>query len=325
VGGLVTFRAQLTEVLPWTVTVTDAAGAVVGSGAGTSQEIDWTWDASAAPQALYTWTIAAGDTVRAATGTIGTAPVPLAIKSLSATPRTITDSTQIAYTLTAPATVTATLRGADGRDVAVLFTQQHQPGKQSFRFTAASVPEGRYQVVLTAANGKTTATASVAVAVDRTVRGFTVSPAVAKSEATFSFELTRAAAVHLDIARAGKTLASVYSASLPAGAQTVGWNVVGTKDGKYAGVLTTTGELGTATRTTLFRIDTTPPRLRAISFRTLRFWVSEASTIRLVVNGKRVVQTVRSGSFSFRHGRVRSVRIYAQDAAGNVSPTLKYR
>jgi hypothetical protein len=250
--------------------------------------------------------------------------VALAIKSLSATPRTISDSTQIAYTLTAPATVTATLRAVDGRDVAVLFTQQHQPGKQSFRFTAASVPEGRYQIVLTAVNGKMTATASVAVVVDRTVRTFAASPAAARRDITFAFELTRVAAVRLDIARAGKTLTPVYSGTLPAGAQTVGWKVTGTKDGKYAGVLTTTTEVGTASYTTLFRIDTTPPRLRAVSFRTLRFWVSEPSTIRLVVNGKRVVRTVRAGSFSFRHGRVSSVRIYAQDTAGNVSPMLRF-
>jgi hypothetical protein len=324
-GGLVRFRARLTEPLPWTVAVTDSLGVPVATGSGTSQEIDWTWDASTAAEASYTWTIAAGGTVRAATGTIGTAPVALAIKSLTATPRTITDSTDISYTLTAPATVTATLRAADGRDVAVLFTQQHQPGKQTFRFTAASVLEGSYQIVLTAVNGKVTATASVPVLIDRTVRRFVVAPAVANRDVNFTFELARAAFVRLDVARAGKTIAPVYSASLPPGAQAVAWSVAGTKDGKYAGVLTTTGEVGTASRTMLFRIDTTPPRLRAVSFRTLRFWVSEAATIRLVVNGKRVTQKVRAGSFSFRHGRVRSVRIYAQDAAGNLSQTLRFR
>jgi hypothetical protein len=324
-GGLVRFQAQLTEPLPWTVTVVDQTGAVVASGTGTSQQIDWAWDASTAPSASYTWTISAGDTVRAATGTIGTAPVALAIKSLSATPRTITDSTQIAYTLTAPATVTATLRGADGTDVAVLFTQQHQPGKQSFRFTATSTPEGRYQIVLTAANGKTSVSSSVAVQIDRTVGRFVVAPAVTRGQVTFSFDLTRAASVRLDIAQAGKTVAAVYLASLPVGTQTVGWSTAGTKDGTYAGALTTTGEVGTATRTAIFRIDTKPPRLRALSFRALRFWVSERATIRLVVNGARVVRTVPAGNFSFRHGRVRSVRVVARDAAGNLSRTLTFR
>jgi N-acetylmuramoyl-L-alanine amidase len=324
-GGLVRFRARLTEPLRWTVAVTDSVGTPVASGGGTSQEIDWIWDASTAAAASYVWTIAAGDTVRAATGTIGTAPVALAIKSLTATPRTITDSTDISYTLTAPATVTATLRAADGRDVAVLFTQQHQPGKQTFRFTAASIPEGSYQIVLTAVNGTTSVTASVAVLVDRTVRRFVLAPPVANRDVTFTFELARPAFVRLDVARAGKTISPIYSGSLPLGAQTVAWSVAGTKDGKYAGVLTTTGEVGTATRTLLFRIDTTPPQLRAVSFRTLRFWVSEAATVRLVVNGKRVVQRVRAGAFSFRHGQVRSVRVYAQDAAGNLSRTLRFR
>jgi hypothetical protein len=109
------------------------------------------------------------------------------------------------------------------------------------------------------------------------------------------------------------------------GTQTVGWSTAGTKDGTYAGTLTTTGEVGTARRTALFRIDTKPPRLRALSFRALRFWVSERSTVRLVVNGVRVVRTVRAGNFSFRHGRVRAVRAVAQDAAGNLSRTLTYR
>jgi uncharacterized protein with LGFP repeats len=324
-GGLIRFQAQLTEPLPWTVTVADATGAVVASGTGTSQQIDWTWDASTAPSASYTWTISAGDTVRAATGTIGTASVALAIKSLSATPRTIADSTQIAYTLTAQATVTATLRGADGTDVAVLFTQQHQPGKQSFLFTATSTPEGRYQIVLTAANAKTSVTASISVQIDRTVSRFVVAPAVTRGEVTFSFDLARAASVRLDIARAGKTVVAVYAAALPVGQQTVGWSAKGTKDGTYAGSLTTTGEVGTATRTALFRIDTKPPRLRALSFRVLRFWVSERSTVRLVVNGVRVVRTVPAGRFSFRHGRVRTVRAVAQDAAGNLSRTLTFR
>jgi hypothetical protein len=323
-GGLVRFQAHLTETLPWTVTVADESGLTVASGAGISQDVDWTWDASTAAQAGYTWTIAAGETVRPATGTIGTAPVPLAIKSLSASPRTITDTTEISYTLTAPATVTATLRGADGRDVAVLFTQQHQPGKQSFRFTATNVPEGRFQIVLTAANAKTTVTASVPVLIDRTVLAFAVKPAVTSSDATFSFELARPAAVRLDIARAGKTVAPVYAASLPAGPQTVVWHGATTRDGTYAGVLTTAGEVGTATRSVFFRIDTTRPRLRALSFRALRFWVSEPAKITLVVNGARVVRSVRAGGFSYRHGRVRTVRIVARDGAGNVSPTLTF-
>jgi hypothetical protein len=323
-GGLIRFQARLSTALPWTVTVSDSTGAAVGTGSGTSDVIDWTWDASTAAQASYTWTISAGADVRPATGTIGTAPVALAIKSLSATPRTISQSTQISYTLTAPATVTAMLRDAGGNAVATLFTQQHQPGKQSFKFTATNTPEGHFQLVLTAANAKSTVSASVPVVIDRTVTSFTVSPAVTNSAVTFSFDLARDSGVRLDIQRAGKTVAPVYSATLPVGVQSVGWRAVGTKDGTYAGALTTSGEVGSATRTVLFRIDTKPPALRASSFRTLRFWVSEPSKVTMFVNGSRVVRSVRAGAFSYRHGRVRSVRIIARDAAGNLSRTLKF-
>ena len=323
-GGLVRFQARLSTALPWTVTVADSTGSVVGTGSGTSDVIDWIWDASTAPQAGYTWTISAGSDVRPATGVIGTAPVALAIKSLTATPRTISDTTQISYTLTAAASVTATLRDAAAHDVATLFTQQHQPGKQTFKLTATNIPEGHFQLVLTAANGKTTVTASVPVVIDRTVTSFTVAPAVTRGEVTFAFQLARVAAVKLDIQRAGKTVAPVYSATLPVGAQSVGWNAAGTKDGIYAGALTTSGEVGSATRTLLFRIDTRPPTLRARSFRALRFWVSEPAKITLVVNGARIVRSVKAGTFSYRHGRVRSVRIIARDTAGNVSRTLKF-
>ncbi|HSC73409.1 MAG TPA: peptidoglycan recognition protein [Gaiellaceae bacterium] len=323
-GSLVRFQARLSTSLPWSVTVSDSAGAVVGSGTGTSSAVDWTWDASTAAQVSYKWTISAGADVRPATGTIGTAPVALAIKSLTATPRTISDGTQISYTLTATATVTATLRDAGGHDVATLFTQQHQPGKQTFKLTATNVPEGHFELVLTAANGKSTATASVPVVIDRTVTKFSVTPAITNRDVTFAFDLARVADVRLDIRRAGKVVAPVYSATLAPGTQSVGWKASGTPDGVYAGALTTSGPVGTATRTVLFRIDTKPPTLRARSFRALRFWVSEPAKVTLIVNGTRVVRLVRAGTFSYRHGSVRTVRILASDAAGNVSRTLRF-
>jgi hypothetical protein len=320
-GGLIRIQARLSEPLPWSVSIADATGAIVATGTGTSQDIDWTWDASTAAQAGYTWTVAAGDSVRPATGSIGTAPVALAIKAVSASPRTVTDSTQISYTLTAAATVTATLRAADGHDVATLFTQQHTPGKQSFKFTAATVPEGKYQIVLTAVNAKSTVQATVPVAVDRSVAAFTVAPAVARSDVTLGFNLSRAVAVRLTIAQGSKTIVPLYYASLPAGPQNVTWTIAPeTKDGTYAAVLNT----GIADHSVLFRIDRTAPRLRALSFRALRFWISEPASVTLVVNGARVTRSVRGGVFTFRHGRVRTVRLTARDVAGNVSAPLRY-
>jgi hypothetical protein len=338
IGGQVRFRARLTEELAWTVTVTDAGGLLVAAGSGTSQEIDWTWDAATAPKGQYTWTISAGDNVLPATGTVGAKPVALTIRSAAAAPRTITpngdgqtDFSLISYTLSAPATVTATLRASDGRQLAVLFSQARRPGKQSFRFAAAGIPDGRYEIVLSATDGTATVTAVIPVLVDRTVRRFAaVPPAVSPNgdgvldDLSFSFELTRAASVRLDVARAGKTVAPVYSASLGVGSQTVGWNVSGVKDGRYAGVLTATNDVGTVTHTALFRIDTVAPRLRALSLRRLRFIVSESATVRLTVNGRRLTRAVRAGSFAFNVARVRTVRITAADAAGNISQTLRY-
>jgi uncharacterized protein with FMN-binding domain len=312
---------------------------VVASGTGESQAIDWTWDAATAVPGSYSWTISAGDTVRAASGSIGAKPVALTISSATALPRTITpngdgqtDFSQISYTLSAPATVTATLRGPDGRDLSVLFSQQKRPGKQSFRFAAAGIADGRYEIVLSAYDGRVTVNSAVPVLVDRTVRRFVATPAGVSpngdgvaDELSFEFELTRAASVQLDIAQAGKTFASVYAADLPVGPQTVAWTPSGLKDGKYAAVLTVTNDIGTVAHTALFRIDTAPPVLRVLSFRSLRFRVSEPATVSLTVNGKRVTRVVRAGGFSFRPGsRVRTVRIVAKDAAGNVSRTLKY-
>ena len=51
------------------MTVADSTGTIVATGTGTSQDVDWTWDATAAAPGSYSWTIAAGDTVRSATGT----------------------------------------------------------------------------------------------------------------------------------------------------------------------------------------------------------------------------------------------------------------
>jgi hypothetical protein len=337
-GGQVRFRARLSEALPWTVTVADSAGNTVGTGGGTSTDIDWTWDASTAPTGSYSWTITAGDTVRAATGTIGAKPVTLAIKSATALPRTITpdgdgqtDASVISYTLSAPATVTATLRGPAGNDLSVLFSQQKGPGKQSFRFAATGIADGAYEIALVADDGRSTVTATLPVLVDRTVHRFTTVPAAVSPNGdgvgdalSLAFELTRAASVRIEIAQAGKTLTSVYSADLPIGAQTIAWTPAGLKDGKYAAVLTATNDVGVVVHTVLFRIDTVAPTLRVLSFRRLRFRVSEPATISLIVNGRRTKRAVRAGVFSFRPPRVRTVRIVARDAAGNLSRTLKF-
>jgi hypothetical protein len=104
----------------------------------------------------------------------------------------------------------------------------------------------------------------------------------------------------------------------------VSWNAATVPDGTYTAVLTATNELGTVTHAVAFRIDRVAPKLRAISFRKLRFSVNEAAVVRLVLNGRPINKSVRAGVFAFRSTRVRTVRIYAQDTAGNVSRSLRF-
>ena len=62
------FTATLTEALPWTVTIRDAADAVVATGSGTGTAVDWTWDASATQFGDVSYAIEAGPDLRPARG-----------------------------------------------------------------------------------------------------------------------------------------------------------------------------------------------------------------------------------------------------------------
>jgi N-acetylmuramoyl-L-alanine amidase len=337
-GGQVRFRARVSQALPWTVTVADALGVTVGSGTGVGQSIDWTWDASAVPKGSYAWTIEAGDGVRAASGTFGAQPVSLTLKTVTAKPRAISpdgdgisDSSRISYTLSAPATVTAVLNAPDGHELSVLFTQQRKAGVNTFTFAPTGLADGRYQIVLTATDTRRTVTAIVPVLLDRTVRQFGATPAVVspngdgvKDEIGFGFELTRAANVRLDIAQSGQTITSLFAGDLQPGPQSVNWNAAGTRNGTYAAMLTTSSDMGTVTRSILFRVDTVAPQLRVLSWGRMRFRISEAAVVRSTVNGKLMTRSVRAGVFSFSVPRIRTARIVAQDAAGNLSRTLRY-
>src|SRR4051794_29008753 len=57
-GGSIRFTAKLSGTLPWTVTVTDTAKAVVATGSGAGTSVDWTWDATAATAGTSHWATA---------------------------------------------------------------------------------------------------------------------------------------------------------------------------------------------------------------------------------------------------------------------------
>src|SRR4051812_3222865 len=296
-GGLVSFRARLSQTLPWTVTVMAPDGSVVGSGSGTSADVDWTWDASSVPKARYSWSISAGPNVRPATGFVGTAPVALAVSKTTAKPATISpngdgqqDKSTISYTLSTSATVTAVLRSPAGSQLATLFSERRGPGTWTFAFTADGVADGRYQIAIAATDGKTTVSKVVAVVVDRTVAGWTLTPGAFSPNGdgrldtvTFGYRLERPASVRIDVKRGKEVVAPVFVGTLPAGAQSLTWDGIAPgaarlPDARYAAVLTTTTSLGTTAHPLWLRLDTRAPVLRAISFRRLSFRLSEPAT-----------------------------------------------
>ncbi len=136
VGSLLKFTGKLSTSLPWRVTIADKTGASVASGGGTGTAISWTYDSSKAAPGRYAWTMAAGSTVRPATGAFtvkGATPPPppaLLLTAMTVSPESISpngdnvdDEATVSYTLTSAASVTGTLVNAAGVTTATLFTQ----------------------------------------------------------------------------------------------------------------------------------------------------------------------------------------------------------
>jgi hypothetical protein len=338
-GGAVTFRARLSPPETWTVSVTDSAGNVVAMGSGTGTDVNWTWNAEGVPQSRYTWTISAGTDVRPVTGFVGSAPVALALKSASVNPGTVdafSTRTTLAYSLTTTAQVTAVVRTSDGRQVSTLFQQQLPAGKHAFTFSAATVPEGRYSIVVDATDGKTTVSATLPFVVDRTLSNLVVRPSLFSPNGdgrndtiAFTFHLARPAQVRLDVKRGTRLMATVANASDPAGDQSLSWDGSTPRgripDAGYSAVVSAASAIGTTSHSMPIRVDTVAPRLRAISFRRLVFRISEPARVTLTVNGRSYVRNVRAGVFSVPVVRVvRRVVASAEDAAGNISRTLRF-
>jgi hypothetical protein len=344
VGAPVRFTARLSAPLPWTVTVADRLGTQVATGAGTGTAIDWTWDATLAPQTAYTWSIAAGPTVRPATGTIGSGSGPVApvlsVTQVSATPSTFTpngdgidDATTIVYTLGAAATVTATTTGPDG-GVATIFTGAQTAGEQRFAWAADGLPDGIYRISLTATAGAATVTGTVDVVVTRTLSSFRAprpafSPNADGRADRFpvSFSLAAPAEVKLRILRDGRWIATPFAGPLQPGQQSLEWD--GSKRigralaGTYEVELTVADAVGTVTRRQPFAVDLAPPTLGLITRRPLRVRVSEPGELVVRAGGRRVVvKAARAGIVRLPVDLPASVQ--AWDLAGNVARAVRY-
>jgi N-acetylmuramoyl-L-alanine amidase-like protein len=176
IPGLMRFRARLSSALPWAVTVTDTRGTILGSGTATTAGIDWTWDARAYVRGKYFWSISAGTGVRPVTGTLGGKAPPLRMTNVTVAPPVISpngdgvdDVATISYTLSVPATVTATLLDSTGETVSTLFADQlHNAGPQSFTFYGDGIEDGAYRIVLKAKADGRQVSASAALVVART-------------------------------------------------------------------------------------------------------------------------------------------------------------
>ena len=341
-GGPIRFTGTLSSALPWTVTVADAIGNRIASGAGTSAAVDWTWDASAAPVGTYSWVIEAGATVRAARGSIGKAAV-LSLTRVAAMPPVVSpngdahdDVGGVSFVLGAPATVTASLLDASGTTVATLPSEPRPAGEQRLSFSAEALPDGAYTIVLRARNG-TEVSAQAPVTINRTLgyvgadRVFSPNGDGRFDTIELGFFLARPANVQVRILRGDRWVANVVKGQFAESGHPVFWG--GKKphgrlrDGDYEVEVIATNELGSASQRAPFTVDTRAPSLRLFSLRPLRVRVLEPVRLIVQLNGRwSAIDRKRPGLVRIPSPTVvRSLRVVAQDAAGNRSEPLSYR
>ena len=341
-GGLVRITAELTEPLPWSVIVTDQGGAAVATGQGEGMTVDWVWDARNVPAGRYTYSIDAGPTVRPATGVIAGATQNAALTAL-ARPALITpngdgrqETTTVQYRLLAPATVTATVVDAAGVPLATLFSELKPAGRHSFRWDGAGVPDGRYNIILSARNDvgiETTATVSVIV--NRALVGLRVVPQVFSPNGDgrwdttkFRFGLNGPARIAVSVQRRGRTLGQVFAGPREGGPQAIEWNGrFGGRlaHGEYVAVVRATTPVSTVVQTLDFAIDLVRPRLQRIAGTQLRLAVNEPADVTVVLDGTRTVRVRRltPGRFNVpTGGGFTSFSAVARDFAGNESAPL---
>jgi hypothetical protein len=339
VGGPVRFTARLSSFLPWTVTVSDATGAVVATWSDIGTSVDWTWDAKlAVPGAAYFWTISSGATVRAATGTLGGKLAALTLSKLQVSPPALDGSVfptaTVAYTLSVAATVTAELVDASGVVVATLFSQGQAAGAQSFFFTPTGVADGNYTIRVTARDtlGRQVQ-ASVPVAVSHALLAFSAAAKIVspngdgrRDAVIFRFLLAQPAVATLALATP-ETSFTLLSAQLATGRQSFAF--IGTAadgspvpDGVYEAKLTA----GAVTQSLPLTIDNVPPAVSLVSVAPLRLRVAEHVTVIATINGRVVRVSVQPGVVRLAKRQVvRTLRAVVRDAAGNESPPVTYR
>jgi len=313
------FTARLSVAQPWTVTVANSSGQQVAQGSGTGTVVDWTWDATLAPPDAYSYTIATAD-ARPATGALG-GTTALALERITAAPAQVApgDTLTVGYTLTAAATVTASLVGPAGQVLAPLVTVQKPAGSWMLTYTPApGTSNGAYAIALTATSGARMVSANASFVVDDVLAGLTVTP----TNATFT--LTRPAQLVTAQVTTGTEIVATPAVLATGGPQVIGWQQLA--DGSYALTLTVTDDVGTFSRTTPFVVDTTPPRVTVLSYKNLHFRVNEAATLTLIVGATRYSRTLKQPGVTqfWLKAKPTAYTLLATDPSGNTT-TITYR
>jgi flagellar hook assembly protein FlgD len=344
-GGPIRFRSRLSSSLQWTVTVATGAGSVVAQGSGVGAAVDWTW-ASPRTGGPYRWTME-GAGLRPATGTIAgtlpTVPPPRTLLSAVRAPPVLTPAADgivpalhLDFTLGQVATATVDVVDANGIPLARILSERRVAGVNSFDWYAAQqLPDGRYKLVVSAQAGTKTASTSLDLVVDRTVSAFALLQPVispngdgASDKLTATFTLAASVPVKLEILdAAGLVVTTVQQTTLGPGPQLLEWDGsaagVSVPDGPYTARLTVTDGLGEVALALPFAIDLTPPVVRIVDAKALTFSLTEAATVTLIVNGRRVTKLAPAGTFTVPHGVVAGiVSAQALDAAGNIGPLV---
>ncbi len=337
-GELVRFTGRLSGALPWQVTVSDADGAVVASGTGTGRAVDWTWDSSEIPAGTYHWSISSG-TARPASGSFtgGTAAV-LAITA-TASPAVVSpdgdghaDAGTVSYRLGRRALVTATLLDSLGMVLATIPQGEQPAGAHTLTWPAEAYPDGSYSILLSAQAAGGQVIATVPVSVNRTLTGLAVSaPALspALGALSYSFALTTPADVTVTVVRPGQAALVLSTASLQAGSQTLQW--AGTDasgllvpDGAYTLSVQAVNPVGTVAQTAPVVVDSKAPELQLVSRKPVKIRASEAATLTITADGRTITARAKAGVRRITVVGQRVV-VFATDAAGNRSPTLRLR
>ena len=210
-GGRIRFQGRLSAALPWTVTVTTAAGKVVARGDGRSSSVDWTWDSARAGKGPFRWQIDAGPNLLPAQGSMGAivlpgpapTPVPVApsapvpapppsapasalVSGLTVTPAMLTPaidgtgiSATVVFTLAAAAEVTVMVAASTGGPPLLgLLSARVPAGQSTYQWDIGILANGRYKLAVAAQGSGGAAVVQTAdVTVDRTLGSFVASPA----------------------------------------------------------------------------------------------------------------------------------------------------